>query len=117
MIRSPQAERDLEDILDYLDRHRPRAADRSAMRIDEKAAIHAQFPEMGRDRRIFGDGLGSFLADSYVVFYRPSGDGIEIIRIIHGLRDLPAMFEEIRAAERLNFPAPPRRPRPAWPPA
>ena len=30
---------------------------------------------------------------NYAIFYRPLEDGIEVIRIIHGARDLPKLFE------------------------
>jgi toxin ParE1/3/4 len=34
-----------------------------------------------------------FTVWNYAVFYRPIADGIEIIRIIHGARDIPRLFE------------------------
>jgi toxin ParE1/3/4 len=30
----------------------------------------------------------------YLVFYRELSDSIEIVRIVHGARDLPAIFED-----------------------
>jgi len=30
----------------------------------------------------------------HLVFYRPVEDGIEILRVIHGARDIEALFEE-----------------------
>jgi toxin ParE1/3/4 len=32
---------------------------------------------------------------SYLVFYRPVAEGIEVIRVLHGARDLEAALEEI----------------------
>ncbi|MGH9438287.1 MAG: type II toxin-antitoxin system RelE/ParE family toxin, partial [Terriglobia bacterium] len=29
----------------------------------------------------------------YLIFYRPIRDGIEVVRVIHGARDIPALFE------------------------
>jgi toxin ParE1/3/4 len=30
---------------------------------------------------------------NYIIFYRPIDDGIEVVRILHGARDLPPLFE------------------------
>ena len=32
--------------------------------------------------------------NSYIVFYRGSKDGVEIVRIIHGARDLGTIFAD-----------------------
>jgi len=32
--------------------------------------------------------------DSHLVFYRPRSGGIEGLRVLHGARDLPGLFEE-----------------------
>jgi len=34
----------------------------------------------------------SFPVGNYVIFYRPHGDGIVVIPVLHGARDLPGMF-------------------------
>jgi toxin ParE1/3/4 len=31
--------------------------------------------------------------ERYLVFYRPIQDGIEVVRVIHGARDIPRLFE------------------------
>jgi toxin ParE1/3/4 len=30
---------------------------------------------------------------SYLIFYRPSSDGIEVIRVLHGARDIETILE------------------------
>jgi plasmid stabilization system protein ParE len=32
----------------------------------------------------------------FVIFYRPLGKGIEIVRVVHGARDLPRLKETSR---------------------
>jgi toxin ParE1/3/4 len=32
--------------------------------------------------------------DSHLIFYRPRSGGIEVLRILHGARDLPGLLEE-----------------------
>ena len=48
---------------------------------------------MGRDRGELAPELRSSLVKPYVLYYRPLDDGIEIIRVIHGSRDLSGLFE------------------------
>jgi toxin ParE1/3/4 len=48
---------------------------------------------MGRDRSDLAPKLRSSLVNPYVLFYLPLEDGIVIIRVIHGARDLPSLFE------------------------
>lgn len=30
--------------------------------------------------------------DAYLVFYRPQRDGVDVVRVVHGARDLPMLF-------------------------
>ncbi len=50
-------------------------------------------PYMGRQREELAARLRSFPVGSYVIFYRPIDDGIEVARILHGARDFPPLFE------------------------
>ena len=93
VTRSSQAEIDLEGILDYLDSQSTQAADRFAQRFDENCDLQAAYPQLGANAEELAPGLRYFTAGNYVVFYRPVTDGIEIIRILHGARDLPRFFE------------------------
>lgn len=57
-------------------------------------------PEMGRryetkDSRL--QGLYKWPIhgfEKHLVFYRPTDDGIEVIRVIHGMRDIPSVLDE-----------------------
>ena len=51
-------------------------------------------PLAGRARDEFGVGLRSFPVENYVAFYRVNKGAVEIIRIIHGARDLGTIFNE-----------------------
>jgi len=46
---------------------------------------------MGRERPELSPGIRSFVVMSWVVFYRPQSDAMEIIRVLHGARDLDAI--------------------------
>lgn len=60
--------------------------------ISEKAALIATQPEMERERPELAAGLRSFPVGAFVIFYRPSKDGIEVIRVPRGSRDIPTLF-------------------------
>jgi plasmid stabilization system protein ParE len=38
--------------------------------------------------------MRSILANPYVVFYRINADCIEIVRVLHGRRDVESIFED-----------------------
>ncbi|HZW29832.1 MAG TPA: type II toxin-antitoxin system RelE/ParE family toxin [Isosphaeraceae bacterium] len=93
ILRTKQAELDLVEILFFLRSRSPNLADRFESDFEEKCRLLAEFPLMGRDRSELAPELRSSLVKPYVVFYRPLADGIEIIRVIHGSRDLSGLFE------------------------
>jgi toxin ParE1/3/4 len=86
--RSPRAEADLEAILEYLQRSNPAAAQRYATEFYDKAQALSLFPEMGHLRPEIAENLRSTLVWPYVIFYRLEGGVVQIIRILHGKRDL-----------------------------
>jgi toxin ParE1/3/4 len=45
-----------------------------------------------RQREELSPRLRSFPVGSYIIFYRPTQDGVEIARILHGARDFPPLF-------------------------
>ena len=50
-------------------------------------------PLLGRERPELLPGLRSFVVGHHVVFYRPFDGGIEVARVLDGVRDLPPLFE------------------------
>jgi len=86
--RSPQAEADLEAILEELDRKNPAVAERYTTLFEERIQLLAKFPEMGRARPEIARHVRSVLADPYVLFYRVQGDMVQVLRILHGKMDL-----------------------------
>ena len=43
---------------------------------------------MGSERPELAPALRCFVIGSYLIFYRPQPDGIQVIRVLHGSRDL-----------------------------
>lgn len=83
-----QAERDLVDIGNFIARDSPINAARFVSRIEEHCAFLAAHPLAGRARDELAPGLRSIAFGRYVIFYRALDDGAEIVRVLHGARDL-----------------------------
>lgn len=67
-------------------------ADRLIARIQEKCETLAESPLLGRSRADLASGLRSFPVEDYLVLYKPTADGIEVVRVLSGYRDIEALF-------------------------
>ncbi len=90
---SDDAVRDLDDICEYVARGNPNAAMRLFDAIREKCKLVAGFPNMGKKYERLSPGLRGFIVDDYIIFYYPSADGITVVRVASGYRDLESLFE------------------------
>lgn len=88
ITRRPRAESDLVDIWSYIADENEAAADRLLGKIEGVLAMLAQHPLAGRARPELHRELRSFPCGSYVVFYLPQPDGIEVVRVLSGFLDL-----------------------------
>lgn len=91
---TPAAEDDLGDIFRYIGRERYSldAAQRVVQEIRASAADYAAQPLLGAQRPELGEEVRSFRVFRYVVFYRPVEDGIDVLRVIHGARDVERIY-------------------------
>ncbi len=85
--------RDLADIWAYIAEDSPAHADRYIDLLDKKFSQLARHPRTGRARPELFAGLRSFPLGSYVIFYLSPKSGIEIVRVLHGARDVEALFD------------------------
>ena len=92
VTRRPLAETDILEIWDYLADDSLGAADRWVDRLDEQFRVLATQPMMGRVRDELAPGVRSFLFGRHVIFYVPLDDGIDVVRVLHGARDIDAVF-------------------------
>ncbi len=90
---SHRASLDLEEIVDYLGWDRPEAVE-VVDAIESRCRSLASFPDTGRSREDLAPGLRSAVVAPYLIFYRGAIDHIEIIRILHGRRDIRAIFRK-----------------------
>ncbi len=89
---SADAENDLDAIWLYIANDSPLNADRFLDRLVTNLTITlSTAPLAGRTRDEFGLGLRSFSIESYIAFYRVNKGAVEIVRNIHGARDLGAI--------------------------
>jgi toxin ParE1/3/4 len=94
LVVSPEAKSDLVDIWRFLSsRNRP-ATDRVMRDITTRFRMLLDFPESGTKRDKFRSGLRSFPVGSYMVFYFAIEEGIEIVRVLHGRRDIEKIFSD-----------------------
>lgn len=93
IIRSPQAQRDAIDIWTFIARDNPAAATRLLRLFDEKLELIVRMPLMGQSREDLAASLRSFAVGSYLLFYKPISAGIELVRVLHGARNLRSLFE------------------------
>jgi toxin ParE1/3/4 len=89
-----QAQADLDGIWLYIADHNISAADRFLDTLHERFVLLAGQPLLGRARPELAPNLRSLSVGNYVIFYRPIDDGIEVARVLHGARDIDAIFEE-----------------------
>ena len=89
---SPLAEIDLLDIALYIAAENPLTSDEFAHEIDEKLSLLLTQSEMGRKRPELWSHLRSFPFKNYVIFYDPVPEGIFIVRVLHGARDIENVF-------------------------
>ncbi len=52
----------------------------------------ADFPNMGVSREELKTALRSQPVGNYLIFYFPLEDGVDIIRVLHGSRDMARLF-------------------------
>jgi toxin ParE1/3/4 len=99
LVERPKARQELEDIAVYIGAHLPSAARRFLDAAELAYAMLARIPEIGsrwhsetpRFRGLRFLPIPRY--PNYVIFCRPLVDGLEILHILHGARDLQAILE------------------------
>lgn len=91
------ASQDLQGIFDYLAEQNVAAAKNVASRLIETCTLLAERPAIGTLRPELAESVRTFSpgkpASNYVILYRAISSRIEIIRVLHGARDIPAALQ------------------------
>ena len=88
----PAAISDLQQIAEYIETERSGRGYSFVDEIRTACAVWAGNPLAGRARIELGEDIRSFPHGSYVVFYRPLKDGIAVLHVLHGARDIGRLF-------------------------
>ncbi len=91
----PSAQRDLRDIVDYLNTLSPSAALRYYDKLTEETAGLSTMPERcprPRDLALAAKGYRYLIVENYLIFYVVSGGTVQIRRILYGRRDYRALL-------------------------
>jgi len=93
---SADAERDLAEIYAWIHADAPAAAERFLDAFRRVLNLLSEHPYIGRRRQFRVQGLRSWRikgCENYLVFYRPSGPELLVVRALHGARDLRSIFQ------------------------
>jgi toxin ParE1/3/4 len=91
----PKAEVDLLEIWDFIFQSAGMSrADAFIDRLKSNFETLETFPEMGKSREGLAPNLRSIPEGNYLIFYQSTLQGIDIVRVFHGARDLEALLED-----------------------
>ncbi len=88
VIHSRLAQLDLLSIWGYIAEDSPSAADRTLDSIDYHCKLLGENPKLGQARPDIAPQMRYFPVKNYLILYQEQPLGIEVIRVIHGARDL-----------------------------
>lgn len=93
-VVSPEAREDLKKISRFIakERHAPQGARRLCSIFLEQFRLLALQPLLGELREDLGEDVRQWTVRDYAVFYESADNGVHILQVIHGARDIPAVF-------------------------
>ena len=95
LLKTSVAERDVAEIADYISHDNIDAALRFLDAVEQTGDLLVHWPHLGAAidnqhidelRRMQVKGFPNFL-----ILYRPIDDGVVVLRVVHGARDLPSL--------------------------
>ncbi|MDP1798613.1 MAG: type II toxin-antitoxin system RelE/ParE family toxin [Planctomycetaceae bacterium] len=95
LVIRERADQDIDEQLIYLARQSHRIAERFLDAVERTFQILAESPERGFVWN--SDGMRVWSVRSFhnwLIFYLPVEDGVDIIRVLHGARDLAALLDD-----------------------
>ena len=89
---TPSAACDLDDIGDRIAQRNPKRAATYVREIRDKALLLVDFPHSGAPRPAWGADVRVAIHGNYLIVYRVRGEVVQVLRVVHGARDLEALF-------------------------
>ncbi len=90
--RSAAAENDLLSIWRYIASGNPDVATHVLHNIDEKCVLLGDNPKLVPARPDIAPEMRYFTVNNYLILYREISNGVEIVRVVHGARNLTDIF-------------------------
>lgn len=84
--KTAQAEADLIDIWLYIAQDNPAAADNLPDTFEEKGWLLAENPKLGQARPDIAEDFHYLPVGRYLMLYRETPGGIELVRVVQGMR-------------------------------
>ena len=89
------AKSDIRQIVDYIRQRSPDSAKRVRRELREEMRKLADFPGMGHLREdVTDEPLRFWSLYSYLIVYRPDPRPLQVVRVLHGARDLSRQFKK-----------------------
>jgi toxin ParE1/3/4 len=86
------AERDLLRIWRNIAEYDDLIADRFLLTLGERISSLYEFPDRGAARFEIGKGVRILIEGKYLIIYRKLDSGVEVLRVVHGARDLGDLY-------------------------
>lgn len=94
VVYLPTADRDLLEIFEWIAASDMPAADRYVDKIRNGLWRLRDFPHSGSPREDIALGVRGIVVASHVALYRVTEASVEIVRVVHGARDMRAFAED-----------------------
>jgi len=88
----PTAQRDFDDLVDYIAADHPIAAIEQGDEIEAQTSLLKDHPRMGRPGRVKGTRELVIVRSPFIVAYRIKGKTVQILRVLHGAQQWPERF-------------------------
>ncbi len=95
----PQARLELLQIFIHIGEQNLSAAEKFTAAAEADCETLARMPGIGRMREFARPDLSDIRSwpiggfNDYLIFYRPTASGIDVLRVIHGARDIDRIFD------------------------
>ncbi|MBD2496390.1 type II toxin-antitoxin system RelE/ParE family toxin [Nostoc sp. FACHB-280] len=87
------ASHDLNEIAEYFAQNSLEAGEKFFQEFNRKCQQLVTFPNSGKSYAEIRSDLRGLTLEGYIIFYRVLDDGIEILRVVSGRRNLPSVFD------------------------
>ncbi len=100
VTKRTQAERDIEECFVYIGEENLDAGVRFLVAAEESLEFLAKMPLIGSPRQFRSSRLRNVRVwpvkgfEDHLIFYKPTDDGIEVLRVLHGKRDIEDILSD-----------------------